>query len=97
MIEDTHDQHRDSQPYQRLTEGARRGLRILEDVRVAQLLEELEDREAEADEGDRRADHRHERAVRAHARALKGHAGAARGKLDRRILEWVLSRRNGSR
>ena len=40
---------------ERLAEGAGSPLRILEDIGIPQLLEELKDRETEAEEGDRGA------------------------------------------
>ena len=51
-----------------------------------QVLKELEDREAEADERERRPHDGHQRAVGAHARALERQARPLRGKLERRIV-----------
>ena len=72
-------EHQDAERDQREAEVTRRR-GAGDDVLFAQPLEELVDREAEADERERGADDRHQRAVFGQPRALKRHARPARGK-----------------
>jgi hypothetical protein len=82
VIPDADDEHRDAEQHERDAEVVG-GLAALQHAGLVRLLEDLEDREAEADQRQRRPDHRHQRPVRAHARALKRHSGPARRELDR--------------
>jgi hypothetical protein len=81
VIDDADHQHRDAERHQRNAEMPRRVAVAFQELAFPQSLEDLEDRESEADQGERSADHRHQRAVGAHARALERHSRTPRRQL----------------
>ncbi len=80
VIDDAEREHQDADRDQGQAEMARRA-RPVDDVLLLEPLEELEDREAEADQRQRRADDRHQRSILGETGALERHPGATRRKL----------------